>query len=101
MPSPQNRHCRRGKCIVKEVTTLSLTVDVGGCGGRKNDDTPPPSAFPIPASGSDIGGNVGGSGNIGGSGNVGGSSSNNNIGTNGTNTNKSIDPQAQEDVLRV
>ncbi len=52
--------------------------DVGGCGGRENDDVSPPSAFPIPASGSDVGGNVGGSGN------------NNNSDKNGTSSNKSV-----------
>jgi len=30
---------------------------------HKNNDDPPPSAFPIPASGGDVGSNVGGSGN--------------------------------------
>ena len=53
-------------------------VDVGRCGGRENDDNSPPSAFPIPASGGNVGGNVGGSGN------------NNNSGTKGTNMNKSV-----------
>ncbi len=53
-------------------------LNIGGCGGRENDDVSPPLAFPIPASGGYVGGNVGGSGN------------NNNSGTNGTNSNKSV-----------
>ena len=53
-------------------------VNIGGCGGRENDDVFPPSAFPIPASGGNVGGNVGSSGN------------NNNSDTNGTNSNKSV-----------
>jgi len=54
-------------------------VNVGGCGGRENDNVSPPSAFPIPASGGDVGGDVGG--------NVGGSGNNNNSGMNDTNMN--------------
>ena len=57
-------------------------VDVDGCGERENGNVSPPSAFPIPASGGDIGGDVGS--------NVSGSGNNNNSGMNGTNTKMSV-----------